>query len=229
MQMRAFVFEAHKTQQTHEKHTHTHIHLHTIESKQTDNTTMASLRTHRHPPLAAYYNRHEFVPTSSTSPPVATTLYQSAYHRTAPSQQATFRHEQPSVWYQKKLANTNEIVQEYAEPQVETTVLAEVVPVVTFPITEPVVPASTPVTPPMTDAQYRRFFHFPQLLVHHDKNTVVPQQQPPHHFIRWPHWSVLNQQHNLNESSSSSSSSTQDAPHHRWTLRHAHSVGAGAA
>lgn len=203
--------------------------------------------THRQPPLAGYYNRHEFVPTSPNLTMPVSTLYLSAYHRDAPCHQQAFRHEQPAVWYQTHMKNnTNDIVREYTERAPSGAVATPVTPpLMTEAPYERVTPRNTapiPVTTPsMTESKHRPILHIPtwSLLMHQHKNTGVTslpatqqQQQstmhwPHQHLIHWPHWNQMGQSF-----SSSSSSSSRDSgfPRHPWSWRHSsHSVGAGAA
>ncbi|GAX12996.1 hypothetical protein FisN_2Hh485 [Fistulifera solaris] len=194
---------------------------------------MISQKARRQPPLVAYYNYREFVPTSHKKEASAPTIYESAYHRTAPSQQRQFQHVQPAVWYQKHLkANKNDVVREYPQPvsfdpvphSVATPLMREEL---YAQVSSHATAANT------TEAKHSR--SVPHLaiwpmMMRHPKGTDVTttlaqeqQQRNQHihdHFIHWPHWIHLDQ-----------SSLVRDphASHYQWSWRRSHFVGAGAA
>jgi hypothetical protein len=192
-------------------------------------------KAHQQPPLVAYYNRREFVPTNHSREYPVPTIYDSAYHRTAPSQQQKqFQREQPAVWYQKNTkANKNDVVREYTQPvRLDPIPHSVAAPLMREELYAQVSSVATASNTTETK-QSRPVSHFDlaswPMLMRHSKNTVVTtfsqQQQPQeqhfhHHFIHWPHWSHMDQ---------FSSVRNPHVSHHQWSWRRAHSVGAEAA
>ncbi|GAX10955.1 hypothetical protein FisN_2Lh485 [Fistulifera solaris] len=195
---------------------------------------MISQKAHRQPPLVAYYNDREFVPTNHKNETSAPTIYDSAYHRTAPSHQRQFQHAQPAVWYQKTLkANKNNVVREYPQPacvdpfphSVATPLMREELYVQ--------ISSVTTTSNTVKAKQSRPVSHLAAwpMMMRHPRNTDVtttplPQhqqqreQQIHDHFIHWPHWNHLDKSPPVRD---------PHASHHQWSWRRSHSIGAGAA